>query len=70
MKSGTNQWGRAYGRRTENVMVRNATFGYSYGLAIGTQMSAGIKNVTFHDIMLNGSFFMTNVKSTIGRGGK
>lgn len=56
MKAGFDEYGRKYGRTTENVMVRNLTVGYSNGFAIGSEMAAGVRNVTFKDSVIDGAF--------------
>lgn len=61
--------GRTYGRKTENVLVQNVVAGSSAGLAIGSEMSAGVRNVTFKNIIMNGSHDGLNIKSDRGRGG-
>lgn len=43
--------------------------GTTAGLAIGSEMSAGIRNVTFKDIVMNGSAYGISMKSDRGRGG-
>uniref|UniRef100_A0A914D545 Pectate lyase superfamily protein domain-containing protein n=1 Tax=Acrobeloides nanus TaxID=290746 RepID=A0A914D545_9BILA len=68
VKSGKDYLGRTYGRTTENVLVRNFTVGTTAGLAIGSEMSAGIRNVTFKDIVMNGSAYGISMKSDRGRG--
>ena len=43
-------------RRAENITFRNLTIGNGHGLAIGaTYAMAGIKNITFQDIVMYGS---------------
>jgi hypothetical protein len=70
VKSGWNYYGRTFGRPTENVMVRNLSVGYSEGVAIGSEVAGGAKNITFQDIYVNGSMRAVYVKTEIGRGGR
>eukprot|EP00039_Didymoeca_costata_P005446 m.81725 g.81725 ORF g.81725 m.81725 type:complete len:813 (+) comp12823_c0_seq3:113-2551(+) len=70
MKSGLNQPGIDFGTPTENVLVRNITCAKTSrcGLAVGSEMSGGIRNVTFEDSSLMGQRNI-HIKSSIGRGG-
>ena len=70
MKAGNDEYGRKYGRTTENVMVRNLTVGYSNGFAVGAEMAAGVRNVTFKDSIINGSLHAILLKCMLGMGGK
>lgn len=45
------------------------TIGTSHGLSIGSEMSAGVRNVTFQNITMNGSGAGPRIKSQRGRGG-
>uniref|UniRef100_A0A914WRR4 Glycoside hydrolase family 28 n=1 Tax=Plectus sambesii TaxID=2011161 RepID=A0A914WRR4_9BILA len=69
VKSGIDYLGRTFGRTTENVMVRNMSIGTSHGLSIGSEMSGGVRNITFKDIFVNGSAAGPRIKSQRGRGG-
>ena len=69
VKSGIDYLGRTFGRTTENVLFRNLTIGTSHGLSIGSEMSGGVKNVTFLNITMNGSKAGPRIKSSRGRGG-
>jgi hypothetical protein len=78
VKSGTNEDGWRVNKATENLIVRhinaftdqsasgeidNATF------SLGTEISAGVKNVYFHDITVVARLFPFRIKSRPGRGG-
>jgi len=70
MKSGLDGYGMNLGIPTENVLVRNITCGEGgrCGFAIGSEISGGVRNVTYRDSVLAGSRGI-NIKSSIGRGG-
>ena len=68
LKSGLDQYGRAVGMPTENVFIRNVTTYGRGGIAIGSEMSGGIRNVTVREC----AFWFkpdapTNHKSGFGR---
>lgn len=71
VKSGKDWNGRTFGRATENVIVRNFTIFNSSnsGMSIGSEMSGGVRNVTFIDVFANGTGCGPHVKSARGRGG-
>jgi polygalacturonase len=77
VKSGINWFGRAFGRRSENVLVRRVTVGpapdkpgdVNTALTVGSEMSAGVRNVTFEDCVMVGTALGSYVKSERGRGG-
>jgi polygalacturonase len=70
VKSGYNYYGRLNGRTSENIMVRNINVGFSNGMAIGSETATGARNVTFQDIVLNGSLHAILIKTELGRGGQ
>jgi polygalacturonase len=53
VKSGVDWYGRTYGRPSKNVMIRNTIVGTSHGCSIGSEMSGGVNNVTFENILMN-----------------
>ena len=69
MKSGKNWFGRTFGKPTQNVIVRNCVFGTGHGITVGSEMSAGVYNVTFENIYANGTGTGVRLKSERGRGG-
>ena len=70
IKSGRDLQGRRIGRPTENVLIENSHMfrGHS-GVAIGSEMSGGVKNVTVRNCVFNGTDKGLAIKSTRGRGG-
>lgn len=70
IKSGLDGYGMNLGIPTENVLVRNITCekGGRCGFAIGSEMSGGLRNVTYRDSVLSGQRGI-NIKPSVGRGG-
>ena len=70
IKSGLNGFGLNLGIPTENVLVRNITClaGGRGGFAIGSEMSGGMRNITFRDSVLDGERGI-DIKPSVGRGG-
>ena len=70
MKSGLNYPGIAFGVPTENVLVSNITCvrGSRCGFAVGSEMSGGVRNVTFENSILLGQRDI-HIKTSTGRGG-
>jgi polygalacturonase len=50
-------------------LVQNLRIDYTGGLAIGSEMAGGVKNVTFKNNVLNNSYQAIIFKTEIGRGG-
>jgi polygalacturonase len=73
VKAGLDWLGRTYGAPTQDVLVRNMTILSGNGFAIGSEMSAGIRNVTFEDVLVNCSASPCKhglyIKTMRGRGG-
>jgi polygalacturonase len=70
LKSGLNEDGWRVGRPTENVVIRRvrATGGYG-GVAIGSDMSGGVRRVLVHDCHFDGTTVGIRLKAARGRGG-
>jgi hypothetical protein len=70
MKSGLDGFGLNLAVPTENVLVRNITCpaGGRGGFAVGSEMSGGVRNVTYRDSHLAGQRGIT-IKPSVGRGG-
>jgi hypothetical protein len=68
IKSGLNEFGLNLAIPTENVLIQNITTDGRGGFAIGSEMSGGVRNVTFRNSRLlgqRGIYF----KPSVGRGG-
>ena len=70
MKSGLDGFGMNLAVPTEDVLVRNVTCakGYRGGLVVGSEMSGGVRNITFRDSFLHGERGI-HLKTSVGRGG-
>ena len=70
IKSGRDLQGRRIGRPTENVLIHNCMMLRGKGgVAIGSEQSGGIRNVTVKDCVFNETSRGIFIKSTRGRGG-
>jgi polygalacturonase len=70
IKSGRDQDGWTVGRPSENIVVRNCTFaGRLYGLAIGSEMSGGVRNVFVEDCKAVSGRAAIYTKGNLDRGG-
>ena len=69
IKSGYDWFGRTYGRPSENILVQRISVGTALGMAVGSETSAGVNNVTFKDLTFNGTSAVIRLKSQRGRGG-
>lgn len=70
IKSGMDEFGRKVGLPVQNVLIRNVTSapGSRGGVAIGSEMSGGVRNITVEDSVLLGMRGL-HIKSCAGRGG-
>ena len=70
LKSGRNEDGWAVGKPCENVIVRRCRTRRGHGgIVLGSEMSAGIRNVLVHDCQFEGTARGIRLKSRPGRGG-
>jgi len=69
IKSGRDEWGRAYGRPSRNIFIEGGTMNGGRGVNIGSEMSGGVYNVTVRGVTFHGSEFAVRVKAGRGRGG-
>lgn len=72
LKSGRDADGWRLGRPTENVVVRRCTFNAptaGSGLAIGSEMSGGVRNVFVEDVRMGHAKTAINIKANLDRGG-
>lgn len=53
----------------EDVVIRHCRIGDAGGLAIGSEMSAGVRNARIHDCVFDGARLGVRIKSKPGRGG-
>lgn len=69
IKSGRDAEGRAVGIPTENVRVSNCRFTSGFGVAVGSEMAGGVRNVLVEDCVFEDTFSIASVKAPRGRGG-
>jgi polygalacturonase len=70
IKAGRDQDGWRIGQPTENVIVRNCTFhSKTNGLCIGSEMSAGVRNVYMYNVKITRCLSAIYFKSNLDRGG-
>ena len=70
LKSGMNEAGRRVGRPNENITIANCVMMRGHGgVAIGSEMSGGVRNVTVANCVFQGTDIGLRVKSQRGRGG-
>lgn len=68
IKSGRDAEGRAVGIPCENVRITDCVFNSGFGVAIGSEMSGGVRNVLVRDCEFNDTFSIGTVKAPRGRG--
>lgn len=69
VKSGKDWLGRMFGVTSENITFQNNMVFHGHGITIGSEMSAGVRNVTFVNITMDGTDNGVRMKSERGRGG-
>lgn len=69
IKSGRDADGRRMGRPAENYTIINCTMAKGHGLSIGSEMSAGVRNITIANCTFDGTDRGIRIKSMRGRGG-
>ncbi|MBE2213457.1 MAG: glycoside hydrolase family 28 protein [Opitutaceae bacterium] len=69
VKSGRDRDGREVGRPSEYVVVRHNDMGGEDGIALGSEMSGGIRHVYFTDNILRKGLSAIRFKANLDRGG-
>jgi polygalacturonase len=71
IKSGRDLDGRSIGNPSESIVIRNCVMnhGKSAALALGSEMSGGIRGVYFYDCAIRDVDTVLDVKSNLDRGG-
>lgn len=70
IKSGKDEYGRAFNMPSFNILVEGGSIGPSRGIDIGSEMSGDVFNVMVRNVRYHGSKFAARIKSGRGRGGK
>ena len=68
VKSGRDEEGRAVGIPSEDIRITNCSFHSGFGVAMGSEMAGGIRNVLVQDCTFEDSFSIASVKAPRGRG--
>ncbi|XP_047341392.1 probable polygalacturonase [Impatiens glandulifera] len=70
IKSGWDQYGIAYARPSNNILIRNVIVRsmVSAGISIGSEMSGGISNITIENLYVWNSRRAVRIKTAAGRG--
>lgn len=68
LKSGRDAEGRAVGIPTENVRISHCRFTSGFGVAMGSEMAGGLRNVLVEDCIFQDTFSIASVKAPRGRG--
>lgn len=68
IKSGRDEEGRKVGIPSENIRITNCRFNHGFGVAIGSEMSGGVRNVFVQDCVFTDSFSVSSIKAPRGRG--
>lgn len=70
INSGMNEDGWRVGRPCENILIRNCRMTRGHGgIVIGSGMSGGVRNITAHDCVIDGTELGIRLKAMRGRGG-
>ena len=68
VKSGRDEEGRRVGIPTENVRITDCRFESGFGVAVGSEVSGGAKNILVRDCEFTHVYSIGSVKSPRGRG--
>lgn len=68
VKSGRDAEGRSAGIPTENVRISHCRFTSGFGVAMGSEMAGGVRNVLVEDCVFEDAFSIASVKAPRGRG--
>ena len=68
VKSGRDAEGRAAARPSERVRISNCRFRNGFGVALGSEMSGGVRDVLVQDCSFTDSFSVGSIKAPRGRG--
>lgn len=68
IKSGRDAEGRAVGIPSENIRISHCRFSSGFGVAVGSEMAGGVRNVLVEDCVFENTFSIASVKAPRGRG--
>lgn len=68
VKSGRNEEGRRVGIPSENITIENCAFTSGFGVAVGSEMSGGVRDVFVRNCTFDNTHSIASVKAIRGRG--
>ena len=68
VKSGRNEEGRRVGIPSKNIYIKNCRFISGFGVAMGSEMSGGVKDVYVQNCTFENAFSIASIKAIRGRG--
>ena len=68
VKSGRNEEGRLVGIASEHIRVTNCTFTSGFGVAMGSEMSGGVRDCLVQDCVFSDVYSIGSIKTPRGRG--
>lgn len=68
IKSGRNEEGRRVGIPSEDVTIENCTFTSGFGVAMGSEMSGGVRDVFVRNCTFKNTHSIASIKAIRGRG--
>jgi exo-poly-alpha-galacturonosidase len=68
IKSGRDEEGRRVGIPSQNIRITNCTFKSGFGIAVGSEMSGGVRNVRVSDCTFEDVYSIGTIKAPRGRG--
>lgn len=69
IKAGRNEEGRRVGIPSEHIRISNCTFLSGFGVAVGSEMSGGVRDVLVQDCTFRDTYSICSIKAPRGRGG-
>lgn len=68
IKSGRDQEGRDVGIPSEHIYIRDCEFHSGFGIAVGSEMSGGVRDVKVSNCQFHDTFSIASIKAPRGRG--
>ncbi len=68
VKSGRNEEGRRVGIPSEDIVIEDCTFKSGFGVAMGSEMSGGVKDVFVRNCKFENTHSIASIKAIRGRG--
>ena len=68
VKSGRDAWGRRVGIPSENITIENCVIKSGFGIAMGSEMAGGVKDVFVRNCTVENAYSLASIKAIRGRG--